>query len=136
MGLPIQDVITTHNRRWLGEGKRFLDKESISYLDKIAPEAGGRLIDGSATGESHQDAMNEARTYSISYGQPYGVLVPIDVITSKYFRDLINGLAVNVHIGCGRIKTIEHEKNRAATGSAVVVFIGKGPEGIVTDYAS
>lgn len=124
MSLPEQEIYTTSNRRWLGQGIRRLDAESLTYLEHLAPEAEGRLVDGAGLGISHEMALQKARLETLSHNMPYAALIPIDVVTSKYIRELTkwSGLRCHIYVGCGRIKTNEYIKNRAATGSAVVLF--------------
>ena len=121
--LADQEIYTTENRRWTGKRKRFLDTASKNYLLSLAPEAEDRIVDGAEEGISHKLALEQARIKAIVTNKPYCVVVPIDVITSGYFEDTCwAGYKSRTLIPRGRIKTTEHEKNRAATGSAVVIF--------------
>lgn len=120
--LPDQALYSLSNRRWLGSRERHLDQDSYKFLMALMPDVEGRIIDANPGAKSHQDSIEEMRLKALAFNQPWGAVVPINVITTKYLLDLLQGYHVDIRIPRGRIKTTDHATNRAATGSAAIIF--------------
>jgi hypothetical protein len=103
-----------------GQGAKPYDEETLRLLAGIVP--GVEIVHPiGAAEEFDADRLSRARAMAGYHARPFGAVVRVEALCTRYFQELVLGSAHELHIMHSKIRHVEAQAH-CPFGTAIVVF--------------
>lgn len=109
-----------------GEGAKAYDTDSLLMLRRLVP--GVEIVHPlGIEDEGDKERLARARGMAGHNDKPYGAVVRVDILTTRYFQDLALNVASRIHIMRSKVQH-EGAEQPCPFGTMVVVFAPRSSE--------